>query len=85
MNEIRKLALTYLQDYCAGYGVYIRATNGTSIYKVVDRKDCIANAIIRAIGLNDYRWLKQYLALEEDYTDTKDDLYQLAVKIANLV
>lgn len=85
MNEIRKLALSYIQDFAAGYGVFIRAKVGTSIYKVVDGKDKIAQAIVRAVGLNEYKWLKSYLELLKDYTDTQDDLYKLAVKISNLM
>lgn len=85
MNEIRKLALSYIQDFAAIYGTYISNPCATSLYTVVDNHDIISQAIVYAIGCNDYMWLKGFVKNEISYVDTKDDLYKLAVKIANLV
>lgn len=85
MNEIRKLALTFIQDFAAMYGTYINKPCPTSLYTVVDNHDHIAQAIVYAVGNNDYRWLREFIKYEISYVDTQDDLYKLAVKIANLV
>lgn len=85
MNEIRKLALSYIQDYAAEYGVYLIQPLSRDLYKIVDTSEQIASHIVYAIDCNDYQFLKTYLNISESYLDLKDDLYQLAVKISNLV
>lgn len=84
MDEIRKLAISYVQDFCALYGYYIK-NSYYSLFDVVDTHDELAQAIVYTIDNNKYNKLKHLLNTIINCIDTKDDLYRLALKIANLV
>lgn len=85
MNEIKKLALSYIQDFAASYCVYLSYPVSLDLYKVVDTSEQLAQNIVYTIDFCDYQYLKRYLKMVVDYIDINDDLYKLAVKIANLV
>lgn len=85
MSEIKKIAISYIQDFAASYCVYLTYPVSLDLYKVVDTSESLAQNIVYTIESSDYQYLKRYLKIVVDYIDINDDLYKLAVRIANLV